>query len=70
MTLYNSEVAPPHYRGAMNILFQQAVTIGILIAQLINYGVRNWNHGWRLSLGIAGVPAVIVFLGGLFLPEV
>jgi sugar porter (SP) family MFS transporter len=69
VTLYNSEVAPPHYRGAMNILFQQAVTIGILIAQLINYGVRNWQHGWRLSLGIAGIPAVVVFLGGLFLPE-
>lgn len=24
VTLYNSEVAPPHFRGAMNILFQQA----------------------------------------------
>ncbi len=41
VTLYNSEMAPPHLRGALNILFQLCVTIGILVAQLINYGVRD-----------------------------
>lgn len=68
-TLYNSEMAPAKLRGALNILFQLAVTIGILIAQLINYGTERHSWGWRLSLGIAIIPAIILFFGGLLLPE-
>ena len=54
--MYNAEVAPPHLRGAMNILFQWFVTFGILCAGLINYGcafIDGW--GWRLALGLAGM---------------
>ena len=40
-TLFNSEMAPAHLRGALNILFQLSVTIGILAAQLINYGAQS-----------------------------
>lgn len=70
VTLYNSEMAPAHLRGALNILFQLAVTIGILAAQLINYGTQHINKwGWRLSLGAAIVPSVILLFGGIFLPD-
>jgi sugar porter (SP) family MFS transporter len=68
-TLYNSEVAPARLRGALNILFQLMVTIGILVSQLINYGTQHLEWGWRLSLGIAFVPAFILFCGGILLPE-
>ena len=27
------------------------------------------TQGWRLSLGLAGVPACVLLLGGLLLPE-
>lgn len=67
--LYLSEMAPFRHRGSMNILFQLCTTIGILAAQLINYAVQDWANGWRLSLGLAAVPAVVLFLGGIFLPE-
>ncbi|KAL4857034.1 H(+)/hexose cotransporter 2 [Chlorella vulgaris] len=67
--LYLSEMAPFKYRGGLNMLFQLAVTIGILVAQLINYGVQDWAHGWRLSLGLAAVPAFVLLLGGIMLPE-
>lgn len=67
--LYLSEMAPFKYRGGLNMLFQLAVTIGILAAQLINYGVQDWAHGWRLSLGLAAVPACVLLLGGIMLPE-
>ncbi|EFJ29036.1 hypothetical protein SELMODRAFT_170916 [Selaginella moellendorffii] len=68
--LYLSELAPAKIRGAMNIMFQLAITIGILCANLINYGtakITPW--GWRLSLALAGVPAVFMTLGGFFLPD-
>ena len=64
-TLYNSEIAPAKLRGALNILFQLMVTIGILVSQLINYGTQHLEWGWRLSLGIAFVPAFILFMGAL-----
>ncbi len=70
MPMYNAEVAPPHLRGGMNILFQWFVTFGILCAGLINYGcdfIDVW--GWRLALGLAAIPGAIVFLGGLIMPE-
>jgi hypothetical protein len=45
-------MAPARIRGALNIMFQLAVTIGILVAQLINYGTQYIDPwGWRLSLG-------------------
>lgn len=68
--LYLSEMAPPHWRGALNMLFQLATTVGIFCANLVNYGTQNIQRwGWRLSLGLAAVPASIMFIGGLFLSE-
>ncbi|GAB4823874.1 hypothetical protein N2152v2_010920 [Parachlorella kessleri] len=66
---YLSEVAPFSHRGMLNIGYQLFVTIGILIAGLVNYGVRNWDNGWRLSLGLAAVPGLILLLGAIVLPE-
>lgn len=63
-------MAPAKIRGAVNQLFQLTTCLGILIANLINYGtdkIHPW--GWRLSLGLATVPATLMFVGGLFLPE-
>eukprot|EP00850_Spirogloea_muscicola_P002656 SM000010S04294 [mRNA] locus=s10:697628:700296:- [translate_table: standard] len=68
--LYLSEMAPAQLRGGLNMMFQMATTIGILCAQLINYGTeRITPWGWRLSLALAGVPAAILTFGGLVLPE-
>ncbi|MGV7648693.1 MFS transporter, partial [Mycobacterium kansasii] len=35
--LYVSEMAPYKHRGALNSIFQLSITIGILIANLVNY---------------------------------
>ena len=43
--LYLSEQAPYKLRGALNQMFQLAVTFGILIAQLINYGTQDLEEG-------------------------
>uniref|UniRef100_A0A383WEJ5 Major facilitator superfamily (MFS) profile domain-containing protein n=1 Tax=Tetradesmus obliquus TaxID=3088 RepID=A0A383WEJ5_TETOB len=68
--LYLSEMAPFNLRGALNIMFQLAVTVGILGAQLINFGtqhIKPW--GWRLSLAMGAVPSLILFFGSMLLPD-
>lgn len=70
MPLYLSEIAPAKIRGAVNQLFQLTTCLGIVIANFINYGTEKIHPwGWRLSLGLATVPASLMFIGGLFLPE-
>lgn len=68
--MYLSEIAPAKHRGKVNQLFQLTTCLGILVADLINYKTEEKHPwGWRLSLGLATLPAALMFLGGLFLPE-
>ena len=69
--VYLSEMAPARLRGMLNIGFQLMITIGILAAELINYGTNKIKagYGWRVSLALAAVPAAIITLGSLFLPD-
>lgn len=64
-------MAPPNIRGALNIGFQMAITIGILAAGLINYGTAKieGGWGWRLSLVLAVVPAAVMTTGSYMLPD-
>uniref|UniRef100_A0A5B7A7L3 Putative hexose transport protein n=1 Tax=Davidia involucrata TaxID=16924 RepID=A0A5B7A7L3_DAVIN len=69
--LYLSEMAPYKFRGALNIGFQLSITVGILVANVLNYFFAKikGGWGWRLSLGGAVVPALIITIGSLVLPE-
>ncbi|QHO38752.1 Hexose carrier protein [Arachis hypogaea] len=69
--LYLSEMAPPRYRGAFNNGFQLCVGIGVLSANLINYGTEKikGGWGWRISLAMAAVPASMLTIGAIFMPE-
>ncbi|KAF3779830.1 Sugar transport protein 8 [Nymphaea thermarum] len=68
--LFLSEIAPPKIKGALNILFQLLITVGILVANLVNYRTSTIHpYGWRISLGGAGVPAVLLCIGSLFIAE-
>ncbi|GFZ14134.1 major facilitator superfamily protein [Actinidia rufa] len=69
--LFLSEIAPTRIRGGLNILFQLNVTIGILFANLVNYGTAKikGGWGWRLSLGLAGIPAVLLTVGSLLVVD-
>lgn len=71
MPIYVSEMAPYKYRGALNIMFQLTITIGILVANLLNYFFEKieGGWGWRLSLGLAVVPALIIIIGSSFLTD-
>ena len=69
--LYLSEMAPARFRGAFSNGFQLTLCLGSLAANVINYGADKLTGGWgwRLSLGLAGVPAAFFTLGAVFLPE-
>jgi sugar porter (SP) family MFS transporter len=68
--LYLSEIAPPSYRGGLNMMFSINIALGIFSGNLVNYlaaHIHPW--GWRLSLAMAGVPAISITAAGLFLVE-
>lgn len=74
--LYLSEISPQRVRGSLISMYQLMITIGIVLAflsntWLANYAVIGGTTGghWRLMLGVIAVPAAVMFLGVLFLPE-
>nr|ACL36477.1 hexose transporter [Triticum aestivum] len=69
--LYLSEMAPPRHRGAFSNGFQFSVGVGALAANVINFGTEKikGGWGWRVSLSLAAVPAGLLLVGAVFLPE-
>jgi MFS family permease len=66
--LYIGEVVPPRVRGGLVSLNQLAITSGILVSYLIDYGLSGTGN-WRLMFGLAAIPAVLLFAGMLFQKE-
>jgi len=68
--VYLAEVSPPRWRGGFISAFPLFISIGYLVANLINYGTsRIPDWGWRLSLGLAAVPAAVMVVGAAFIPD-
>jgi sugar porter (SP) family MFS transporter len=66
--LYLSEIAPTKVRGAITSLNQLMIVSGILVAFIVN-AILASSGNWRLMLGLAAVPAMILLVGMLFMPE-
>jgi sugar porter (SP) family MFS transporter len=66
--LYLSEIAPTEVRGAIASLNQLMIVSGILVAFIVN-AILASSGNWRLMLGLAAVPSVVLFVGMLFMPE-
>jgi MFS family permease len=68
--LYIAEISPPHSRGRLVAINQLTIVTGILITNLVNFSLRH--HGdtaWRWMFGLGAIPALLFFLGALWLPE-
>ncbi|XP_053432247.1 solute carrier family 2, facilitated glucose transporter member 5 isoform X2 [Nycticebus coucang] len=68
--MYLGELAPKNLRGALGVVPQLFITVGILIAQI--FGLRNLlanEEGWPILLGLTGVPAALQLLLLPFFPE-
>ena len=70
---YLAELALKERRGSLSTLFQLMVTLGILLAYASNLGFLERHIAaipdWRWMLGSALIPAVLLLIGGLMLPE-
>ncbi|KAI5301348.1 hexose transporter hxt1 [Ascosphaera atra] len=69
--LYMSEIAPRHVRGGMVATYQLFITLGIFVANCINYGTedRRDTSSWRIPMGITVIWGFILGTGILFFPE-
>lgn len=64
-----SELAPSKYRGRLIVTNCIFITGGQLVAYLINWGLTRVAHGWRVSVGLCMVPAVVQTGLFFFLPD-
>lgn len=68
---YMSEMAPARLRGRLSGINQTMIVSGMLLSYIVDFFLKGLPEAmaWRLMLGLAAVPALILFLGVLRLPE-
>jgi SP family sugar:H+ symporter-like MFS transporter len=72
--MFQSECCPREIRGAVVASYQLMITIGILVSNGINFGVRD-NPGqdndasWRIVIGLGIAFSIPLGAGILFVPE-
>src|SRR5947209_12420123 len=66
--IYLSEIAPTEIRGRIASLNQLMIVCGILAAFIVN-AILASSGDWRLMLGLAAVPSMILLVGMVFMPE-
>lgn len=67
---YVSEIAPAKDRGRLVGLYQFNIVLGILMAFLSNYLLRNvGENAWRWMMGVEAFPALIYTIFVLAVPE-
>lgn len=66
--LYLAETAHERLRGAIVGIYQLAMTLGIVSAYAVNYLLMD-QGAWRMMFASSGIPAFMLIIGMLFLPE-
>ena len=68
---YMSEMAPANARGSLSGLNQTMIVSGMLLSYIMDFLLKGLpqSWGWRIMLGLAAVPALILLGGVLRLPE-
>lgn len=66
--LYVAEVAHASMRGKYVTFFQLFLTFGIALAYFIDL-LFTGSGNWHAMFAVVLIPALILFIGGLFLPE-
>lgn len=66
--VFVAESAPTRVRGALLVAYQVATVGGIIIGYLVAYLLAD-SHSWRWMLGLAAIPAAVVTLLLLAMPD-
>ncbi len=66
--LYLSEMASENVRGKMISMYQLMVTLGIVLAFLSDTAF-SYSSNWRAMLGVLALPAVLLIILVVFLPN-
>ncbi|WP_431803320.1 sugar porter family MFS transporter [Halobacillus andaensis] len=68
---YMSEMAPARLRGRLSGINQTMIVSGMLLSYIVDYLLKDLpvTMAWRMMLGMAAVPALILYFGMLRLPE-
>jgi MFS family permease len=73
--MYVSEMAKTKHRGKLGIVFQIAVTLGIFLGYVVQYGLNqagiqgDWYWNWRAGFGIGAVFGVGILILSFLIPE-
>lgn len=69
--LYQSETAPKWIRGVIVGAYQLAITIGLLLAAIVNNSSKDrYDTGsYRIPIAVQFAWSIILFVGCIFLPE-
>lgn len=71
--VYLAELAPTERRGTLSGRNELAIVVGQMLAFIINAIIANlFGHHegvWRYMLAVAAIPAVLLFIGMLKMPE-
>uniref|UniRef100_A0A8C5TVR4 Solute carrier family 2, facilitated glucose transporter member 5 n=1 Tax=Malurus cyaneus samueli TaxID=2593467 RepID=A0A8C5TVR4_9PASS len=68
--MFLGEMSPKNLRGAIGVVPQLFITIGILSAQILGLSRILGNaEGWPVLLGLTGIPSLIQLLTLPFFPE-
>lgn len=69
--LYIAEISPTKIRGTLVSLFQLMITLGILVAYYSDFAFADESNvaSWRPMFYVGVIPALILFIGMIFLPE-
>lgn len=66
--LYVAEIVPAKDRGKYMTFFQLLLTFGIVMAYFVDLFFTS-SGNWRAMFAVVLIPAIILFIGMLFLPE-
>lgn len=70
--VYIAEIAPANRRAQLVTLQELMIVTGQLLAYISNFtfdAIWGGENTWRYMIGIASIPAVMLFFGMLFMPD-
>ncbi len=66
--MYIAELVPPRIRGGVVSFNQLMITLGILVAYIVDWGFAPLSNNWRWMFALGAVPGAALAIGMYFMP--